>query len=443
MSVDVHTPPDLIGRPMSQWKIAVVHVSDRLVPLAEQFKCRLDDAWSNRTPLQVQLASPSDLHAETIESVDAVLFVDDGPDAPAHLFGLLTMLEEHSVPVIALTGQPIESNHPFEFTGAMIERTDIEDRRLCALLSGVLYRQQEVKRLQTEIGLAKRFQGGMQGQINKMHEELQLAAMVQREFLPQEIPSLYGMTFDALWRPAHYVSGDIFDITRLDEDHIGVFLADAAGHGVPAALMTMVIHRSLVTKEFKDSQLRVLPPSEVLSRLNDGLIQRQGVNTGRFATAVYATVNCRTRIMTLAGAGHPPPKLIHADGSTTHIETTGSLLGVFENETFDQVEFALEVDDRMLLFTDGFEQAFPDDAGDAHNRKMPTERYHDEFDAIAKLHDPKAMIASIQQRLDDQSGSLHQIDDLTLICMHAGALPNFEDDPKIAETRDEHFSITI
>lgn len=424
-----------IGYPMANWNIVVIVLHERLENLAEQVCIRMTKAWSGPHSATFKTAHPSDIREDAFTSFDAAIFVEDVESNHSSALSLLTLFEEHSVPVIALTEKPIEKNNAYEFSGALVKQLDCDDSMLCSMLAGILHRQQEVRRMKQEISLAQRFQGGMRTEITKIHEELQLAAMVQREFLPKEIPSLYGVNFATLWRPAHYVSGDIYDISRLDEDHIGVFLADAAGHGVPAALMTMVICRALETKDITGNTYRILPPHEVMARLNEGMIRRQG-QSSRFATAVYALINCRTRTMSISGAGHPPPKLIHADGTTSEIETPGGLLGVFEDETFDQVEITLRIDDRMLLFTDGFEQAFPDSSYDnkEHTYKLPTDRYHGEFEAIAELMDPNMMIEAIDRRLDDQSGSLHQIDDLTLLCMHAGALVD-RPDPEHAESR--------
>lgn len=428
---------DRIGHPMAHWNIVVIVLHERLETLAEQVRIRMAKAWTGPQPATFKTARPSDIRDEPYTSFDAAIFVEDIESNLSSALSLLTLFEEHSVPMIVLTEKPIEKNNAYEFSGALVKQLDCDDSLLCAMLAGILHRQQEVRRLKQEISLAHRFQGGMRTEITKIHEELQLAAMVQREFLPKKIPSLCGVNFATLWRPAHYVAGDIYDISRLDEDHIGVFLADAAGHGVPAALMTMVICRALETKDISGSTYRILPPHEVMARLNEGMIRRQG-QSSRFATAVYALINCRTRTMSISGAGHPPPKLIHADGTTTEIETPGGLLGVFEDETFDQVDITLCIDDRMLLFTDGFEQAFPEASYDSHehNYKLPTDRYHEEFEVIAALMDPNKMIAAIDRRLDDQSGSLHQIDDLTLICMHAGSLDDQPDQEYVESSQE-------
>jgi sigma-B regulation protein RsbU (phosphoserine phosphatase) len=302
------------------------------------------------------------------------------------------------------------------FAGAHVEWGDHDDAILSAKLEGMLVRQAAVRRLRREVAVAHRFHGGLEGEIARMHEELQLAAMVQREFLPRELPSLHGVEFAALWRPAHYVSGDIYDVARLDDDHVGMFIADAVGHGVPAALMTMVIARSLCTKRIRGNQYDLVEPAEVLASLNNSMIRRQG-HTTRFATAAYALVDCRSRTMRVAGAGHPPPLLIRAGGAVEELETTGGLLGVFDDETYDQIEVELRTGDRLIFYSDGFEQAFPKECDDGYRRKLPSTRYRTEFEALGAESSPARMIEVISSRLDDEAGSLHQADDLTLICM--------------------------
>jgi serine phosphatase RsbU (regulator of sigma subunit) len=116
--------------------------------------------------------------------------------------------------------------------------------------------------------------------------------------------------------------------------------------------------------------------------------------------------------------------LIRENGSSQLLETEGGLLGVFADETYSQIEVELNVDDTLLLYSDGFEQAFPaEESTTLHGRKTPTLRYRDEFLRLAALRVPELMIQHIGRRLDDQCGSLHQLDDLTLICMRAAAFP--------------------
>jgi len=405
---------------MTPWNVIVVSFDDTRSS-AQALRRRVLRAWTSPQPMQVTAAGPEALQAGDLRGVDVVAILLDRSVTPARALPVLATLEEAGVAVLMLLEEPPAPDNPYEAAGALTAPADLDDALLCATLNGMLHRQHEVERLRQEVALAHRFQGGLKGEIARMHEELQLAAMVQREFLPRELPNLYGVEFGALWRPAHYVSGDIYDVARLDDDHVGIFIADAVGHGVPAALMTMIICRSLTTKIITGNTYQIIEPSEVLTRLNRDMIRRQG-RTTRFATAAYGIVNCRSRIMRFAGAGHPPPLLICADGSSRLLETSGGLLGIFEDESYEQIDVELAVNDRFLLHSDGFEQAFPSPKADPYEQRLPTARYREEFHRLIEQSTPQEMIGAIGRRLDDQRGSLHQVDDLTLICMHAGPL---------------------
>jgi serine phosphatase RsbU (regulator of sigma subunit) len=374
---------------------------------SEAWRDRLRDGWPQQPPPAIEAhlsAAAPDLQRTDVLVLTVPATFDD-----ADVLGLLALAEEASVPVLALPEAPLPPGNCFEFGDALEIGSNAGDAVIAAAAWSLQRRQEHVRRLRDELALAQRFHGGLRGQISKMHDELQLAAMVQREFLPRELPPVHGVRFAAMWRPSNYVSGDIYDIIRLGPDHVGVFVADASGHGVPAALTTMVICRSLCTDEIAGDTQRILEPGEVLARLNADMLRRGGP-TARFATAVYGLVDCRARTLTLAGAGHPPPLLLRRDGTTRPMETGGGLLGVFPGEAYDQIELELRDGDCLLLYSDGFEQAFPEAGG----RTRVTQRYLDEFEALRRSDSPLRLIEQLAGRLDTQSGSLHQADDVTL-----------------------------
>ncbi len=385
---------------------------------------RLRRAWRDERSIEFDLCPPEALAAREPEAIDAVVLAVSPADAVVDATRILARLREAHVPVVGLRTGDIEPACPFQAASVICFDADVAGEVLAAALAALVQRQTEIAELQRDLEITRRFHGGLGAEMGRLLEELQLAAMVQRDYLPPELPTLHGVEFSALWRPANYVSGDIYDIAQLDDDRVGVFLADAVGHGVPAALMTMVIHQSLCTHNAKGE---VLPPSEVLRILNQGMIRRQHGNS-RFATAVYGIVDCRARTICVAGAGHPPPLLLHPSGDVSSLDTSGGLLGIFPDETFPEETFEIGVDDRLLVFSDGFEQAFPartreEDCEDpAYERRKPTLRYRDEFELLRELPTSGAMIDALEHRVDQQVGSLHQIDDLTLVCMRAGAI---------------------
>ena len=286
---------------------------------------------------------------------------------------------------------------------------------LATALSALIARQREIRRLQLDTASAINFSGGLRNQIDNIQEELQLAASVQREFLPRILPSIGGIASAALWRPAAYVSGDIYNVMRLDEHHLGLFVTDAVGHGVPAALLTLVISRSLPTKEINGNSYRILSPSEALTQVNADMMTRAG-RTTRFATAIYAVIDTRNRQLTVASAGHLPMMRISRGGLCEAIPTVGGLLGVFEDETFTEQVITLSAGDKLLFYTDGFEQAFPELGHDPSAPRLPNHRYLDVFNEFASVESSQEFIENINKRLDEESDDFPQIDDLTLLC---------------------------
>jgi PAS domain S-box-containing protein len=257
--------------------------------IAAQVAQRLAQAWTGGQIPNIRTIAAETLNDEKLSSIDAAVIVAGAACGQSVALPWLGILQDAGVPVLALLDSlAVEHDNVFEFAGALIDLHCAPGAQLCTLLRGLLHRQSEVRQLRQEVAISQRFHGGLKTEIAKMHEELQLAALVQREFLPREVPSLHGVEFAALWRPTNYVSGDLYDIIRLDEDHVGVFIADAVGHGVPAALMTMVISRSLNTKEISGGSYRLVPPSEVLLRLNAEMIRRQG-RTTRFERQLRET----------------------------------------------------------------------------------------------------------------------------------------------------------
>jgi len=221
------------------------------------------------------------------------------------------------------------------------------------------------------------------------------------------LPQLGRVQFHTLFRPAGYVSGDLYDAMRLDERRLGFYIADAVGHGMPAALLTMFIKHALVTKEIVERRYRLLLPSESLGRLNQELID-QNLSQAAFATALYGYIDVDTLDMTVARAGHPSPLLLTADGTLRTLNADGPLLGIFPDEKFIDASVRLNPGDRLILYTDGLEVAFGDGTADGADR-WPA-------DVLARAGLPtEALLTDLADRLDRETGSLEPKDDITVL----------------------------
>jgi sigma-B regulation protein RsbU (phosphoserine phosphatase) len=252
-------------------------------------------------------------------------------------------------------------------------------------LAGLTAARPIVDQLQRENAMLRRFDSGLNSQITQIDEEMRLAARLQVDFLPRHLSPINDVSFEVLFRPASYVSGDIYDVARLDEDHVGFFVADAMGHGMPAALLTIFLKRTLQTKEFGafPRGYRIILPDEALAHLNNELLS-QNLSLCQFVTMVYGILNTKT------------------------LSLDGALLGVFANEKFPLQTLQLAPGDSILLYSDGFESAFSDPSG------LVNERYRTEFAKLAGPH-PHARFHNMVAELDKQEGSLHQRDDLTAL----------------------------
>lgn len=267
--------------------------------------------------------------------------------------------------------------------------------------------QSQIASLSEEIEALRKRDEAVKFYMHRLDEEMRLAARLQQDFLPKSLPEVGPVRFHTLFRPAGYVSGDLYDVMRLDERHVGFHIADAVGHGMPAALLTMFIKNALVTKEINPQGYRLLPPSETMSRLNEALVG-QNLSYATFATAVYGMINTDTLKVSITRGGHPNPLILRADGSTETIQAEGSLLGIFEGEVFTQGEAQLYPGDRLMLFSDGIEVAFSDD------KELDTDRWRRELEERRHLSS-KEIIESLTFHLDNQYGSLTPKDDLTII----------------------------
>ena len=189
----------------------------------------------------------------------------------------------------------------------------------------------------------------------QMDQELELARRLQESFLPQSLPQLPRVRFAVKYKPCARVGGDFYDIFRLDEKHLGFYIADAMGHGIPASLLTIFVKKGVRAKEISGQSYRLVPPTEVLQKLNRDLVEQQ-IPDLPFITMVYVLFNCDDGTLQFSRAGHPYPLFIPKDGKPILWQVEGSLLGVFETQYRLQTHH-LKPGDKLLLYTDGMDGA--------------------------------------------------------------------------------------
>lgn len=187
-----------------------------------------------------------------------------------------------------------------------------------------------------------------------LEAEVRAAGALQRAFLPINPPEMCGARTHVLFRPCSDVSGDLYDIFRIDDEHIGVALADATGHGVPAALLSTMVRRKLREVPAASGGPDGLNPALVLAGVNEELLEL-GLDDCLFVAGLLAVYNERTGMVRVARGGTPYPVILKEGTGPQAIISEGPVLGAVANPTLEVAEFVLQPGERLLLYTDGVE----------------------------------------------------------------------------------------
>src|SRR5205823_2044728 len=145
-------------------------------------------------------------------------------------------------------------------------------------------------RLQGRAAEVNRINNRLREAYQRLDQELELAQRIQSSFLPQGLPQVPRVRFAVHYLLCGRVGGDFYDVFRLDEQHVGFYVADAMGHGVPASLLTIYVKKGVRPKEVFGTDYRLVPPGEVLNRLNKDLIDQQ-LSENPFITMAYGLLN--------------------------------------------------------------------------------------------------------------------------------------------------------
>lgn len=183
-------------------------------------------------------------------------------------------------------------------------------------------------------------------QLVEINLELEMARQIQLSILPSDTPKIPGLNIVARYLPMTSVAGDFYDFIILDDKRVGILVADVSGHGLPSALIASMLQVALTAQVAHASE-----PERVLSGLNQALCGKFERN---FVTAAYVFVDMEKKLMTYAGAGHPPLLFSRkSTGKVSAVSENGLFLGMFPEATYSSLELPVQAEDRVVLYTDG------------------------------------------------------------------------------------------
>lgn len=190
--------------------------------------------------------------------------------------------------------------------------------------------------------------------LGRIERDLRAAALLQESLLPKHAELPGGLGVDWLLRPAAVIGGDIFNFFTLHGRVVGFYLLDVAGHGVPSAMMSVSLSRSMTALRGDGLLLAggggPQAPDRVVADLNRRF---QSDDIAPYFTMVYGYLDGVTGRGALCQAGHPYPLLSRADGRCERLGQGGFAVGMFDDVPYDSVPFALAPGDRLILYSDG------------------------------------------------------------------------------------------
>ena len=242
----------------------------------------------------------------------------------------------------------------------------------------------------------------------RINTELSLATRIQAAFVPHLFPPFPDrpeFTLYASMDPAKEVGGDFFDFFLIDEDHLGLVIADVSGKGIPAALFMMASKIIL-----QSCAMLGHSPAAILTKTNEAICSNN--QEQMFVTVWLGILEISTGRLTAANAGHEYPMVKEPDGSFAPLKDKhGLVIGGMNGVRYLEYEIRLAPGAKIFVYTDGVPEAT-----DANNELFGTARM------IAALNDakdetPEAILHSVRRAVNDFVQDAEQFDDLTMLCL--------------------------
>jgi sigma-B regulation protein RsbU (phosphoserine phosphatase) len=180
-----------------------------------------------------------------------------------------------------------------------------------------------------------------------MQFHLTVAGRLQRQLLPPGPPEIPSFTFALAYHPLDLVSGDYYDFAVLPSGRLGILLADAAGHGVPAAFVSVMAKTA-----FHAYSQGIESPASLLRTMNEHLVDLMADE--HFITMFYGVLDRQSRRLVYALGGHPRPLWYRrSDGKVHDLDAVGVVLGLMPGADFEERSVQLDRGDVVLIYSDG------------------------------------------------------------------------------------------
>ena len=239
----------------------------------------------------------------------------------------------------------------------------------------------------------------------KMEEEMALARNIQSRLLPKTMPDLSHIHFHGVNVPSKHVGGDYFDIINIDENYLGITIADVSGKGMGAALLMSNLQASLHSIVKENYSL-----DKLVGRINNVIFQN--TDPEKYITFFFGLLDKTSLQMDYVNAGHNPPYLLHNNGSIDELVTGGIILGMMPDMPYEIGSCQLSKGDLLMLFTDGVTETMTlDDIEYEETRLIEFLKNPD------LANDPEKINSELITDLEKFADGAPQNDDITILTL--------------------------
>jgi phosphoserine phosphatase RsbU/P len=257
-----------------------------------------------------------------------------------------------------------------------------------------------------------------------LEESLEAAARIQQSLLPENPPEIPELEFSWLFEACDAIAGDMCNIFRLDETHIGVYILDVSGHGVPAALLSVTLSHVLtpypiqggILKATKENSYCLPSPSQVATELNQRFPVME--QSKQFFTFLYGIFDLTTGAMTFIRAGNQGPFHIRNHKAFRHDENGALPMGIFPDTIFPENTLQLKTNDFVLFYTDGIEECT-----NKEGEQFGEERLGQLLESIPTGDTAQEITRKIRTRIGQFIGDIKPDDDLTMVVVKVKKVP--------------------
>jgi len=237
----------------------------------------------------------------------------------------------------------------------------------------------------------------------RLDQELAIAARMQADLLPEEMPHLPGYDVAARMIPHEMIGGDFYDFIPIPNDHLGITVADGAGKGIPGAMLQAMTRSAL-----KVQVTTAYHVCDIITKLNEHLVAETAASL--FVTLFYGALDIPGHLFTYTSAGHPPGLLLRGQ-ECLELHTGGLILGVNPGETYSEAQVQLHPGDVLALYSDGVTEAM-----DHNNELFGLARLREELRG-SRDRSAVDIVECIYQAVTAFTGGRPLLDDFTLLIL--------------------------